>query len=171
MQILALLPLLDPSTLTTAGQAASATWAWPTAPVTVVAGFDPPSQRWLAGHRGIDLAARPGQRVTAVADGTVHFVGQVGGVWSVSIDHGTIRSTYQPVRADVAVGDRVVAGEVIGRVASGPWHCPAPCLHLGARVGTEYADPRRLLGQRRIVLKPTGPGVTRPADVPAPPSP
>ena len=38
------------------------TGQWPlTGAVRVVAGYDPPAQRWGAGHRGVDLAARPGR--------------------------------------------------------------------------------------------------------------
>ncbi|MGX9228951.1 peptidoglycan DD-metalloendopeptidase family protein [Streptomyces albus] len=42
-------------------------------------GWDPPPQPWAPGHRGVDLAARPGQPVRAVADGKVSFAGKVAG--------------------------------------------------------------------------------------------
>ena len=36
-------------------------WTWPLSGTPVVLrAFDPPAQRWLAGHRGVDLAAEPG---------------------------------------------------------------------------------------------------------------
>lgn len=46
-------------------------WVWPVAPAIVVDGFDPPEQIWSAGHRGVDLAAEPGQQVRAIGPGTV----------------------------------------------------------------------------------------------------
>ena len=41
----------------------------------VVRGFDPPEQRWLPGHRGVDLTATPGAAVRAAGDGRVRFAG------------------------------------------------------------------------------------------------
>ena len=35
-------------------------WRPPITPVTVVRRFDPPVQRWLPGHRGVDLRATQG---------------------------------------------------------------------------------------------------------------
>ena len=41
-------------------------WDWPLPPPHhVVHGFDPPVQRWLAGHRGVDLAGFPDEPVVA----------------------------------------------------------------------------------------------------------
>ena len=34
-------------------------FGWPVALARVVRRFDPPPQPWLAGHRGVDLAAAP----------------------------------------------------------------------------------------------------------------
>ena len=44
-------------------------WVRPVQPGPVVAPFDPPEQDWLAGHRGVDLAAAVGEVVRAPADG------------------------------------------------------------------------------------------------------
>ena len=131
-------------------------WAWPLVPARVVSQYDPPALDWSAGHRGIDLAAGPGASVRAVAAGTVAFAGSVAGVGTVSIEHGTVRSTYQPVRSTLRVGDEVWAGAVIGTVAGQLAHCPDTCVHLGARTTTGYLDPMALLGRPRIVLKPMG---------------
>ena len=104
----------------------------------------------MPGHRGVDLAAGPGQPVLAVAPGTVTFAGAVAGVGVVVVDHGAVRSTYQPVVARVEAGEQVQAGTVLGVVTTVGSHClPASCLHLGARRGDDYLDPLRLLGPLR----------------------
>ena len=89
---------------------AAARYGWPLQPrPPVVTGYDPPAQRWLPGHRGVDLAASAGQPVTSAGDGTVTFAGQVGGRPVVSIRHSaTLWTTYEPVEAQVREGDTVV---------------------------------------------------------------
>lgn len=108
----------------------------------------------------MDLAGRPGSPVRAVDDGVVAFAGSVAGVRSVSVDHGSVRSTYQPVDAEVRRGARVARGEVLGSLLVAGGHCyPAACLHLGRRHGATYADPAELLsggGSVRLV-PPSGP--------------
>lgn len=126
--------------------------AWPVAgadgsrrPV-VERGFDPPLVRWGAGHRGVDLRAGPGAPVRAAAPGRVAYAGSVAGrgVVVILLAEG-LRITYQPVRASVAVGEEVRAGQVVGALADGPWHCPDGCLHWGLLRGDVYLDPLSLL--------------------------
>lgn len=142
-------------------------WQWPIEDRRVVHPFRAPASAFGPGHRGVDLAAEHGAEVRAVADGVVGFVGEIAGVPVVSVDHGRIRSTYQPVRAWVRMGERVRAGAVLGSVARGDGHCPSTCLHLGARVGDDYLDPLRLLAPRRAVLKPLRPVAVPRAGAPA----
>ncbi|GAA1758342.1 M23 family metallopeptidase [Luedemannella helvata] len=130
---------------------------WPLGGSPVVTrAFDPPPQPWLPGHRGVDLAARPGDRVFAAAPGVVAFAGDLAGRGVVSVAHpGGIRTTYEPVRPLVAVGDEVAAGAPIGVLAAGHAGCPAPaCLHWGARRADTYLNPLTLLGPPRLRLKP-----------------
>jgi murein DD-endopeptidase MepM/ murein hydrolase activator NlpD len=141
-----------------------------TVPVTVVTPFDPPAERWLTGHRGVDLAATPLTTINAPADGTVVFAGAVGGRPVLSIDHGAgLRTTYEPVRATVAVGDQVARGDAVGHLLAGHAGCPVvACLHWGARMASggpsgdddDYLDPLSLVADRDrpIRLKPTLPG-------------
>ncbi|MFJ4987532.1 murein hydrolase activator EnvC family protein [Streptomyces sp. NPDC088732] len=126
--------------------------AWPVAgaggarrPV-VERGFDPPLVRWGAGHRGVDLRAGPGAPVRAAAQGRVTYAGSVAGrgVVVIGLAEG-LRITYQPVRATVAAGDEVRAGQLVGELADGPWHCPGGCLHWGLLRGDTYLDPLSLL--------------------------
>jgi murein DD-endopeptidase MepM/ murein hydrolase activator NlpD len=119
---------------------------WPLAgPVRVLAGFDPPGQTWGAGHRGVDLAAEPGRPVLAAAAGRVSYAGRLGDRGVVVIDHGTVRTTYEPVDTLVAVGDHVQLGTVIGRIGRGG-HCYGSCLHWGLKQGEDYLDPLLLIG-------------------------
>ena len=141
-------------------------WQWPIDDRRVLHPFQAPASTFGPGHRGVDLAAEPGAEVRAVADGVVRFVGEIAGVPVVSVDHGRIRSTYQPVTASVGVGTRVTAGVVLGSVAREDGHCPRTCLHLGARAGDDYLDPLRLLARRRAVLKPLRPAAARRAGAP-----
>jgi murein DD-endopeptidase MepM/ murein hydrolase activator NlpD len=112
----------------------------------VQGGFAPPAIAWGAGHRGIDLAAAPGEAILAAASGTVVFAGSIAGKPVVSIDHGSVRTTYEPVVSRVKVGERIALGQVIGVLGTGG-HCRG-CLHWGLREGRNYLDPLLLLGSR-----------------------
>lgn len=135
-------------------------YSWPLTPrPAVVNGFDPPAQRWLPGHRGVDLAGAEGVAVLAAGTGTVHFAGPVAGRGVVSIRHADgLLTTYEPVVASVSRGAPVSRGAVIGTLQAGHDSCPSTCLHWGARRGSGrtavYLDPLALLGGVRVVLKP-----------------
>lgn len=126
-------------------------------PLIVVTPFRPPPTRYGAGHRGVDLAAAAGAIVVAAADGTVVYAGLLAGRGVVSIEHdGGLRTTYEPLHAVVAVGDRVSRGQPIGTVEPGHETCaPATCLHLGARMPDRvYLDPLALFRPWLVRLKP-----------------
>ncbi|MEA5116562.1 MAG: M23 family metallopeptidase [Propionicimonas sp.] len=117
-------------------------------------GFDPPAERWLAGHRGVDLRAAPGARVRAAMAGRVGFVGLVAGKPVVTVLHGRLRTTYEPVVASVAEGQSVSVGEAIGRLAEGH-ACPGGwCLHWGLKQGDTYLDPMLLIRRPEVQLLP-----------------
>lgn len=137
----------------------------PPVPGEVVHPFDPPVEVWSAGHRGVDLAARSGDPVTAPGPGLVTFAGQVGGKPVVVVTHTDgLRSTLEPVVATADVGTTVAAGELLGTLTSAPatadnpGHCsPDDCVHWGVRRGDAYVDPLTLLGAAPpIVLLPLG---------------
>ncbi|MDY6808908.1 MAG: M23 family metallopeptidase [Actinomycetota bacterium] len=138
----------------------------PLTPAAVVRGYDPPAQRWLPGHRGVDLSAAPGVAVRAAGDGRVRFAGEVAGRPVVSIRHtDDMITTYEPVRASVREGQSVRRGTVIGVVVAGHPGCPvAACLHWGARRGSGHAavylNPMALLGVVRVRLKPVDAALT-----------
>lgn len=130
-------------------------WPLPGTP-RVTRRFDPPPRRWLSGHRGVDLAGRPGEPVLAAGPGRVVFAGPVAGTGVVSIAHrGGLRTTYQPVKASVHAGQRVEEGDTIGVLQGGHSGCPkAACLHWGLRRDRQYLDPLTLLGLGRVRLLP-----------------
>ncbi|NKY80359.1 M23 family metallopeptidase, partial [Nocardiopsis dassonvillei] len=138
---------------------AEADWRWPVdPPVRVLRPFDPPEQRWLPGHLGVDLAAEPGQEVRAAGAGRVHFAGRVAGTPLVSVTHGDLRTTYLPVESDLVRGDPVAAGDVLGTLAAAPPHRPdRPCLHWGLLRGDDHLDPLSLLGLGEFRLLPVPP--------------
>jgi murein DD-endopeptidase MepM/ murein hydrolase activator NlpD len=131
-------------------------WVWPLEPrPALINGYAPPAQPWLPGHRGVDLAARPGQLVLSAGTGRVSFAGRVAGRGVVVVDHGALRTTYQPVRATVRVGANVAAGSVLGRMEVFGSHCfPHVCLHWGLLRGDRYVDPLTLVGGGRVRLLP-----------------
>ena len=123
-------------------------------PGPVVRGFDPPDEDWLPGHRGVDLLAAPGTDVVAAAAGTVTFAGPVAGRGVLVVEHGDLRTTYEPVTPLVRVGDQVAAGQTIGRLDDGH-PCPGgTCLHWGLKRGEEYLDPLSLLAGGGVRLLP-----------------
>jgi murein DD-endopeptidase MepM/ murein hydrolase activator NlpD len=158
--------------------------AWPLWPrPDIVRGFEPPATRFGAGHRGVDLLGHTRQAVHTSLAGTVTFASRLAGRGVVVVDHGGIRTTYEPVTAKVHVGDQVTRGAVIGTLQRAASHCfPRACLHWGLRRGKAYLDPLVLVGAGPIRLlpldgstaSPTGPGTPTGTGItpmwPAPPA-
>ncbi len=146
---------LDPAvaaTATTTGH-----WVWPlSGPVQVLRGFEPPSGPYSAGHRGVDLATTVGETVRAAGSGVVTFAGVIGGTPMVTITHGALRTTYQPITPSVELGEPIVAGQAIGAITIAPTHCGLlpSCLHWGLLRGSTYLDPLTLVGAAHVRLLP-----------------
>ncbi len=116
---------------------------------TVVDPFRAPACEWCAGNRGIEYRVGSDATVRAAATGTVTFVGSVAGTSYLVIElsngwrltHGRLAGTR------LRLGDRVVAGSVVGR-ANGEFY-------FGLRIGDEYRDPApfigRLIGRPRLI--------------------
>jgi murein DD-endopeptidase MepM/ murein hydrolase activator NlpD len=146
--------------------AAADGWTWPLPGPDVVRGFEPPAQPWLPGHRGVDLAGKPGEPVRAAGTGTVSYAGSVAGLPVVSIEHaGGLVTTYEPVRSQLHRGQPVATGAVIGRLVRAGSHClPQACLHWGLRRGSDYLDPLTLVGAAAVRLLPV-PAEDKPAPI------
>jgi len=137
---------------------AASKWVWPIAPHQVVGAFNPPPKPWLPGHRGVDLAGYEGQAVHSAGNGFVIYAGTLAGRGVVVVLHGSLRTTYEPVVASVAVGEYVVAGQDIGSLAAGVTHCSefgrVSCLHWGLRRGLSYLNPLALVTQVHLLPVP-----------------
>jgi murein DD-endopeptidase MepM/ murein hydrolase activator NlpD len=118
----------------------------PPVPGGIVDNWRPPSSPYGPGNRGVDLRAGVGEPVLSVGDGTITFAGQVGGRLFVVIDTGSeLRITLGFLqRAVVRTGQTVKARELVA-YANGP-------VHVGARQGTTYIDPRPLFARRVVRL-------------------
>lgn len=134
----------------------------------VVRPFEKPTQRWSAGHRGVDLAVPENdRRVYAPAPGKVVFSGTVVNRKVLVLAHPDgRRSTFEPIDEALPVGTTVAAGEVIGTVAvtaggnsERPYRrCSTVCLYWSVRQGgargdgsgkdAEYINPMSLLGSK-----------------------
>lgn len=154
--LLALLPLLVPWPARAEDWTPSREGVWPLQPQPrVVAGFDPPAVRWGSGHRGVDLDGWPGAPVRTALGGEIAYVGSIAGRGIVTVRHGGLRTTYQPVVSTLEVGTRVSAGQVIGTLARTGSHCfPGSCLHWGLLRGETYLDPLLLVGGGPVRLLP-----------------
>jgi murein DD-endopeptidase MepM/ murein hydrolase activator NlpD len=96
-------------------------------------------------HTGVDFAAARGTPVHATAPGRVSYVGWRGGYGRVvEIAHGSdtvTRYTHLSATADgLAKGQRVEAGEVVGRVGSSGT-ATGPNLHYEVLVDGRPTDP------------------------------
>ena len=136
----------------------------------VIRPFEKPTQRWSAGHRGVDLAVPENdRRVYAPAPGKVVFSGTVVNRKVLVLAHPDgRRSTFEPMDEALPVGTTVAAGEVIGTVATPdsvggngerPYRrCTTACLYWSVRQGgargdgsgkdAGYINPMSLLGSK-----------------------
>jgi len=133
-------------------------------------------------HRGIDLAAGIGEPVRAVADGTVMFAGAnvpgvprrsippdriaryrwrqlgPGGIY-VCIEHAPERhvvTCYMHLDTfSVSEGEKVTAGQFIGRVGRTGVQLSPPHLHFELRVDDRFVDPARCMSSLVIPPKAT----------------
>jgi murein DD-endopeptidase MepM/ murein hydrolase activator NlpD len=108
--------------------------------------FGPRGDRF---HTGIDYPAQTGAPVVAAAAGRVTWAGWRTGGWGllVVVDHGRgLRTLYAHLsRAHVVVGQRLLAGSLLGLVgASG--RSSGPHLHFEARIRGAAVDPGPALG-------------------------
>lgn len=122
-------------------------------------------------HKGIDIGAPEGSSYVAVTNGTITFVGFLGGggytitITDENIENGEIKYSYCHSDPNflVSVGEKVLKGQVIGKV--GPKNVygvygnryfdsngnptngatTGPHLHFGMRINGEYVNPLNYL--------------------------
>lgn len=118
-------------------------------------------------HKGVDIGAPEGSKLVAVTDGTITFVGFLGGGgYTITLTdenekNGNIKYSYCHLDPDyiVSEGDIVSKGQIIGYV--GPKYVygvpgnqytdssgkptngatTGPHLHFGIRINNEYVNP------------------------------
>ncbi|MDJ0339602.1 peptidoglycan DD-metalloendopeptidase family protein [Cryobacterium sp. PH31-O1] len=144
---------------TDVGQLSDQGWANPAhGPITDAYGPRPvrPIPGVGAFHYGTDIGAGCGMNVFAATTGTVRAAGSVGsyGNW-VLLDHGKgVQTGYAHLATGetlVAVGDRVAAGQQIGRVGS--TGLSTGChTHVEVRVDGVRIDPQSFFLNRGVVL-------------------
>lgn len=94
-------------------------------------------------HAGVDMAGATGEPIVAAAPGTVIRAGWFGGYGNcIEIDHGHGLSTRYGHLSQIGVraGDRIVAGNQIGRMGS-TGHSTGSHLHFEVRVDGRAVDP------------------------------
>ena len=144
-------------------------WAWPVRGEVITAYSNDNSRPYAGGmHRGIDIAAPVGARVTAARGGRVTFAGALGSAGltvAIATADGLHATSYLHLsRITVARGDWVGAGQEVGESGtSGKRSAGEPHLHFGVRRAgrpRSYVDP--------LILLPSLPGERNPAPVPPP---
>lgn len=116
-------------------------WDWPISPPRLTAAFEAPPTPYAAGHRGVDLAATPGQAVVAPTAGILSVAQVVVDRPVVTIKVGEhLLVSMEPVDASIPLGSAVAPGQPVGVIAAGG-HCDGACVHLGVRVDGEYVSP------------------------------
>jgi murein DD-endopeptidase MepM/ murein hydrolase activator NlpD len=104
--------------------------------------FDLPKEIFASGHRGVDYLSTFGTPVVAAADGVITHAGVIANRSTISVTHNELRTTYEPVKPIVKMGDFVKQGEIIGYLQQTGSHCfPKSCLHFGLKQGKNYLNP------------------------------
>lgn len=101
----------------------------------------------LAMHAGIDFQAQKGEKVSSTGAGTVtvaEFSGGYGNLVEVDHGHGITTRYGHLSRILVSVGDRVAAGDTIGRVGS-TGRSTGPHVHYEVRRKGQAVDPVHFL--------------------------
>lgn len=104
-------------------------------------------------HSGLDMRAETGAPARATAAGTVVSAEWSGGYGNlVEIDHGNGLSTRYGHLSAILVqeGQKVVAGDVVGRVGS-TGRSTGPHLHYEVRIDDEATDPSRFVRASRLL--------------------
>ena len=98
-------------------------------------------------HTGLDIACKRGTKIKVVAKGTVVFAERKGAYGNlIKVDHGNgVETWYAHCDEIIAkVGQKVKAGEVIGKVGS-TGNSTGPHLHLEVRIKGNAVNPQKYL--------------------------
>ncbi len=98
-------------------------------------------------HKGLDIAAKTGTKIKAVASGTVTYASTMSGYGNlIRINHGNGVETYYGHcnKINVKKGQKVKAGDIIGEVGS-TGRSTGPHLHLEVRLHDKILNPLKYL--------------------------
>lgn len=128
---------------------ANGKWAWPVSGnISSPFGMrDHPITGVHKLHTGMDIAAGAGTSIKVPLAGTVTFAGWNGGYGNyVVVDHGNGLQTAYAHQSQilVSVGQRVNAGDVIGKVGT-TGDSTGPHLHFEVKRNGEFVNPRDFL--------------------------
>lgn len=132
-------------------------WPFPVGvPISAAYGSQTYLSKFSSPHRGVDLTPGAGAEIHVIADGTVRIATEAGGDYGVTVvvDHiidGKLVSTryahMQYGSLQVAAGDTVKAGDVLGRVGE-TGKATGPHLHFEVLLGgTVHTDPMAWMTQ------------------------
>lgn len=127
-------------------------------------------------HKGIDIGAPQGSSYVAVTNGTISYIGFLGGGgYTITLtdenkENGEIKYSYchSDPNFIVAIGEKVKKGQIIGKV--GPKNVygvpgnkyfdlngnptngatTGPHLHFGMRINNEYVNPLNYLKKKQL---------------------
>ncbi len=105
-------------------------------------------------HPGMDIDGERGEQVLAPANGTVIKAAYTGGYGNmIEIDHGNgLTTRYGHLsKIEIAVGDTVTRGELIGLIGS-TGRSTGPHLHFELRFNARSINPRHFLPQEPIQI-------------------
>jgi murein DD-endopeptidase MepM/ murein hydrolase activator NlpD len=106
-------------------------------------------------HRGLDFRGPIGAPIHAAAEGRVSFVGQkqgYGNVVEVTQSNGMMTRYAHMSRFESRVGQRVAAGEMIGRIGN-TGRSTGPHLHFEVHINGRAVNPRPFLEAAPDVLE------------------
>jgi murein DD-endopeptidase MepM/ murein hydrolase activator NlpD len=126
---------------------AERSWAMPVARYRLTARFGESGSSWQFRHTGIDFQAPTGTPVLAVADSVVAAVAThplYGRMVVLSTRSGVTLWYCHLSRVSVQEGDRVLAGQRVGRIGV-TGNSSGPHLHFEVRVADRPTDPEHYL--------------------------
>lgn len=113
-------------------------------------------------HLGADLNGEMGDPITAANDGEVVMVRDCFGSGGTVLVHhgGRLFTSYFHMSAfDVKEGDRVVRGQLLGKVGKSG-RVTGPHLHFGVKLDGRWVDPESVLRLEFVSDRPTSPAAS-----------
>lgn len=128
-------------------------WVLPVEGYHLTGRFGASSGLWSSTHTGLDFAAEEGSEIRSIGPGVVteaSYDGAFGNKTVVRLDDGTVLWYCHQSELGVEVGQRLGAGDLVGRVGS-TGNVTGPHLHLEVHTGDgDPVDPEAWLPEHRL---------------------